>query len=265
MKLKTFWMSICALVLALLVVVAFFRGPNSQWLMIGAFGLWAAYTAVMLIRSLLSGDCHTLGAFLVKVTPGWKNRQADAPQLIVENRDLKIAFMNQIILRITENLQYCYPDAVWKWGEKNPMERILNQESCRITISKVKDFNFADIQIDAKGGLNFEFGKKVTLCEIKQNAKEEKSYGGDTRATDDWFYSEGSKVLNNLICELNAAGYAKFFISETGEISIVDEGKPQVLDTDFQMPAISLEKLKDLLKTIHLKTEIDDNKLAVSV
>ena len=43
MNAKTFNRSIQILILAMLVIMAFFRGPHSQWLIIGAVGIWALF------------------------------------------------------------------------------------------------------------------------------------------------------------------------------------------------------------------------------
>lgn len=259
MKLKTFWKSLCALILAFLIIMAFYRGPQLQWLMVGALGLWAAFVAISLLRTMLTCGFLALGTFLIKKTHSNKELRDDASQLIIENRELKIALMNQIIVRITENLHTCSPDAAWKWAENNPTERILNYEPCRIRISNVEDFNFADVQIGTKGELAIEFGKKVALNDIQ------KKTSNDETTIEDWFNSKGNKIISDFICDLSADSQTNFSISKTGIITVGSKTQSRLLEEDFPASADNLPKLKTLLAEINVKSDITGGKLVVSV
>jgi hypothetical protein len=125
------------------------------------------------------------------------------------------------------------------------------------------DYNFADVRTDTKGRLNLEFGKKVSLSDIIKTAKAEVPVTTD--ADEAWLSAENGELLNDLISKLVSAGHEKFYVSKTGEIFLTDDGEAQIIVTDFCLPTASLSRLKTMLETIDLNSEIDGDKLAVLV
>ncbi len=121
MNAKIFTRSIQILILVMLVIMAFFRDPHSQWLIIGAVGIWALF---ILTTFAITGSKSIKEkiAKLIANRPKRSKRKvktfivpevADSPEKVL---------LRHINCRITDKLKSAYPNATWEWCEETPVK-----------------------------------------------------------------------------------------------------------------------------------------------
>jgi hypothetical protein len=271
---KFFSASIKFLVLALIILLAFFREPQHQWMFITVFGGWGA---VMLIR-LLAGRIMWLGNAIKKAAnristarrkAGAKTKPLTATQPDTSDEKLLLGHFS---CRITDKLRAVFPGAAWQWQEKHP-ERIARGGTGRIRIEDAGEYTHADVTVDRCYRISFAMMKIVDLQDAAIQAAPETDTGTDAAETEepaqasiaDWFDWVGKETLYETITELNTRGYFRVYIKDTGEIYVVEDGDESVKATLNEMPERARwAELVDVLAAGDLRGEIDNDRLMVS-
>jgi hypothetical protein len=273
---KFFSKSVSFLIVATLVLTAFFRDPKYQWLYIAVFGGWFT---ILLLR-FLAGRIAGLGRFLKKATQRIeiarrtaKPRQAKAKKETVitaqaDSSDDKL-LLGHLSCRITDKLRAVFPDATWYWQEKSP-ELIARGGTGRIRIEGAEEYTHADVTVDSFFRLSFAMMKIVSLQDAADETVTPEAVVAETPEpvqanVADWYEWIGKEVLQEVITELNSRGYSRVFIKETGEVYVVEDGDEAVKATLKEMPGKSKwMELVDVLAAGELRGEIDNDRLAVA-
>lgn len=282
---KFFSKSISLLVVAVLILLAFFREPKHQWMFIAVFGVWAA----CLLLRLLAGRIAGVGRLLKKAMNGISamrqkakaertaERQKRHYEQITQNPDTHPAgdesadklLLGHLNCRITEKLKSVFSEATWQWQEKNP-ERIAKGGTGRIRIEGADEYGYADVTVDKYFRISFEMMKIVSLQDVAAGSETPEA---DTEETGefvkvnvaDWYEWVGKEALHEVITELNTRGYSKVFVKENGDIYVVEDGNETVKATFKDMPGkTNWAELVEVLKAGQLQGEIDNDRLIVA-
>jgi len=284
---KFFRNSVSALIAAVLILLIFFKEPKHQWMFIAVFCVWAAS---LLIR-FLSGYIGQFWRFLKKKAKGIpamyrkakaknaskaKNKQHE---LSVETQEIKQEtdeasdriLLGHLSCRITEKLKSVFPDATWQWQEKLP-ERIAKGGTGRIRIEGADEYSHADITVDKYFRLSFAMMKIVNLKDVNgvstennSDAESDEKDPCDRVNVSDWYEWVGKEVLQEVITELNTRGYSSVFISEGGDVYVVEDGNEAVKATLKEMPVKNdWAELVDVFAAGELSGKIDNDRLVVA-
>jgi hypothetical protein len=273
---RLFSKSLSLLIVAVLIITAFFREPKHQWLYIAVFAVWAA---VLLLRSL-AGRIAGLGRILRKTAQGidaarrtakLKQKKALAETTLTarsDSSDDKL-LLGHLNCRITDKLRAVFPDATWRWQEKTP-ELIARGGTGRIRIEDAGEYTHADVTVDSFFRISFAMMKIISLQETAEDAARPETDTADAREpvqanVADWYDWVGKEALQDVITELNSRGYSRVFVKETGEVYVVEDGDEAVKATLKEMPGKSKwTELVDVLAAGDLRGEIDNDRLAVA-
>ena len=277
---KFFSKSLQFLLLATLLLLAFFREPSHQWMFIAVFGGWAA---LMLLR-LLAGRVLWAGRLLKKAGNGIsvmrqkanaeraaKRQEPHHPQMSETSDGDESAdrlLLGHLSCRITDKLKAVFPDASWQWQEKNP-EQLAKGGTGRIRIEGADEYTHADVTVDGYFRISFAMMKIVSLQDAAEpvipETEKNKPQEPVQANVADWYEWVGKEVLHEVITELNTRGYSRVFIKETGEVYVVEDGDEAVKATLNEMPGKSKwAELVEVLAAGDLRGEIDNDRLAVA-
>lgn len=222
-------------------------------------------------RSLLAVIAITgiIGAFLLLVIPILPRIRK--PQLNRQNKLKKrpsseplsgseALLWKQISYQITDKLKSAFPKATWEFVRQPKINDLLNGNTIRIRTRNTGNYNFAEFHLNQYGYLALEL---LTIESLKRQAVPEPK--DDTPQIDpkSWYTLVGKPVLVNLIGDLQARGYQKLFINETGEIFIRNENTPEIKGTfeDFPpksyWPALADIFIEDELEAKELEHELE--------
>lgn len=271
------------LIVALLLLLAFFREPKHQWMYIAVFGGWA----VCLLIRFLAGRIVWLGRLWKKAVYGIsairqksrakspKEKQADIPVPVQAEQDTSTdkLLLGHLNCRITDKLKAVFPDAAWQWQEESP-EHIAKGGTGRIRIEGADEYGNADVTVDKYFRISFEMMKIVSLQDVaagSETSKEEPEAAAEEAQEPvminvaDWYEWVGKEALHEVITELNSRGYSRVFVKENGEIYVVEDGNESVKATMKEMPSKSAwAELVEVLKAGQLQGEIDNDRLVVA-
>jgi len=282
---KFFSKSVNALIVAVLILVMFFRDPKYQWLFIAVFCVWGG---ILLIWSFAK-HLTRFGRFLKKKAKGipamYRKSKAEnaskakkQQELSVETQEIKQEtdeasdriLLGHLSCRITEKLKSVFPDATWQWQEKLP-ERIAKGGTGRIRIEGADEYSHADITVDKYFRLSFAMMKIVSLKDVSgeesEAAETETPEAKETVQVNvaDWYEWVGKETLHEVITELNTRGYSRVFVKETGDVYVVEDGNESVKATLKEVPDKSRwSELVDVLVAGGLSGEIDNDRLVVA-
>lgn len=227
------------LVLAILVIMAFFRGPHSQWLVIGAMGAWALFilTAFAIIGS------KALREKISKLIAKRPKRKAKTKTFIVPeiNGQPEKILLRHVNCRITDKLKSAYPEATWQWCEHTPVKLAAEGGTGRIKTSETGEYNYADVIIDQYARIKFNMMKIVSLDDAvaapEGTVAQAKTEAEPIVDVEVWYDLLGREVLQEIITELNAHGHSCLAINELGEVFVVDsEGNETKLEKLENLP-----------------------------
>lgn len=268
MKTKIFNRSIQLLILAMLVIMAFFRGPHSQWLVIGAVGAWALFilTAFIVTHSKVMKEKISK---LIAIRPKGKVKAntfivpeiADPPEKIL---------LRHVNCRITDKLKSAYPDATWEWCEETPVKLAAKGGTGRIKTSETGEYNYADVTIDQYARIKFNMMKIVSLDDAvtasEGTAAPVKTEAEPVVDVGVWYDLMGRDVLQEIITELNAHGHSYLVIKELGEVCIVDnDGHETKLEELENLPKKKWwSELAKVFCDNGLKTSVEEDRIILS-
>lgn len=222
-------------------------------------------------RPLLAGIAITgiIGALLLLLVPMLprirmpqmhrraKGRKQASPVSVTDSETL---LWRQISYQITDKLKSAFPKATWEFVIQPELSDLLNGNAIRIRTKGTGNYNFAEFHLNQYGYLALEL---LTIESLKRQTDSEPKEDASSTDPQSWYALVGKPVLIELIGDLQARGYQKLFINETGEIFIRNGNTPEVKGTfeDFPpkscWPALADIFLKDELEATELDHELE--------
>lgn len=276
MKQKSIWGAGASfLLIAVLAVMAFIRGPLQIWFLAGVFAVWGIW---MLTATLFSNRT----AIQVKLNTRKRKRQriadskraASQPQMFelphVMDDSVGLVLLRHVSYRITSYLKSAYQDVTWEWCDKAPEKIIAGGGTARIKLFGVADFNFADVMFDQNANIDCDMMRIVPLAKLNQLAGETepaKAAPPPQQPLDPavWYDLQGRQVLEVLVADLNSRGNNSLTIKESGEICIKQADTEVTKDKFKSFPAkVYWPGIAKMLENAGLAATVEDSGIVVS-
>lgn len=165
--------------------------------------------------------------------------------------DTEVLLWRQINFQITNKLRAAFPDATWEYVKEASMKELLDGNLIRIRTRNTGSYNFAEFHLNPYGYLHLEL---LTVETLKQHPKSTPDQELPQEDPQSWYSLIGKPILVNLIGDLQAKGYQKLFINESGEIFIRNGNTPEVKGTFEHFPS---KNCWSALSDILIKDELD--------
>ena len=213
--------NVTVLLVAVLAIMAFIRGPLQIWFLAGAFVLWGLWVIIPL---LIKAQKRSTYQRQKKQTPSQagKPRELQFPDLTEPAESVLLRHVN---FRISAYLKSAFPDVTWEWQEKDPERIIKNGGTARIRMFGVPDYNYASVVFDSKANIGCDVMKIVPLSEaagIPSDVQAAPTPQPQTQPADPqiWYELQGRQVLEDLIADLHSRGHSSLTIKDNGDICI---------------------------------------------
>jgi len=183
---KTLSKNIKYLIIGILVIIAFFKGPNQQNYMIGFLIAWVVFTVIRGIISKIRNnkqfDANIKKTEIIKKAKKFKKEKIDKFFMPEGIENTEAALKLHVNCRVTEKLKSAYPGAIWEWCGEFPSEMVTNGGTGRIKTTDTGEYNQADVTIDKYGRINFTMLKTAPLTNADNTGKDNDS--GKTNPVD---------------------------------------------------------------------------------
>lgn len=209
---------VTGLLVAVLAIMAFIRGPLQVWFLAGAFVLWALWMIVPMVATAQKRNARRRQRQKAS-PPAAKPREFYVPDLSEPAEGVLLRHVN---FRISAYLKSAYPNVTWEWQEENPERIISKGGTARIKLFGVPDFNYADVIFDCKANINCDMMKIIPLGEVAgaSNAAPVQKPPQQPADPQIWFEMQARQVLEDLIADLYSRGHNSLTIKENGDICI---------------------------------------------
>lgn len=276
MKQKSIWgAGVSFLLIAVLAVMAFIRGPLQIWFLAGVFAVWGVW---MLTAVLLSN--RTAIQAKANARRRRKQRTADSkrvpvqPQMFelsnVVETSVGLVLLRHVSYRITSYLKSAYQDVTWEWCDKAPEKIIASGGTARIKLFGVADFNYADVMFDQNANIDCDMMRIVPLAKLNQSAQDTepvKPAALPQQPLDPavWYDLQGRQVLETLVADLNSRGNNSLTIKENGDICIQQADTEVAKDKFKSFPAkVYWPGIAKVLENAGLAATVEDSGIVVS-
>lgn len=276
MKQKSTWgAGASSLLIAVLAVMAFIRGPLQIWFLTGVFAVWAIW---MLTAALLSNRTWIqakVNAYQRK-RQRWADRRntSQPPQMfeIPGKMDdcVGLVLLRHVSYRITSYLKSAYQDVTWEWCDSAPEKIIAGGGTARIKLFGVADFNFADVMFDQNANIDCDMMRIVPLAKLNQSVQgteADKPVPSPAQPLDPavWYDLQGRQVLETLVADLNSRGSNSLTIKENGDISVKQADTEVTKDKFKSFPAkVYWPGIAKVMESAGLAAAVEDNGIVVS-
>lgn len=209
---------VSALLVAVLAIMAFIRGPLQVWFLASAFTLWALWVIIPMI--ITAQKRSHLRQKRQAHAPAAKPREFYVPDLSEPAEGVLLRHVN---FRISAYLKSAYPDVTWEWEEKEPERIISRGGTARIKLYGVPDFNYANVIFDCKANINCDMMKIIPLSEVAGASSGTPAPPQNPPQPTDpqiWYEMQARQVLEDLIADLHSRGHNSLTIKENGDICI---------------------------------------------
>lgn len=208
--------SVTVLLVTVLAIMAFIRGPLQIWFLAGAFVLWGVW---VIIPMLIHAQKRSAYQRQKKQTPPVRAKDFQFPDLTEQSESVLLRHVN---FRISAYLKSAFPDVTWEWREKEPERIIKNGGIARIQIFGVPDYNYANVTFDSKANIGCDVMKIVPLREAAGAPSDVPAAPTPQQPVDPqiWYEMQGRQILGDLIADLHSRGHSSLTIKENGEICI---------------------------------------------
>lgn len=262
------------LLIAVLAIMAFLRGPLQIWFLVSAFIVWGVW---MLTAVLLSNRT----AIQAKLNARQRQRQrtadrkrAAAQPQIFSVQEEAASSVDQVLLRhvnyrVSAYLKSAYPDVTWEWQDKSPERIIVKGGTARIRLFGAADFNFADVIFDQRANIDCDMMRIVPLAQLNGLAAETESTppAASSQPVDPavWYDLQGRQVLEALVADLHSRNHSSLTIKESGEICI-RQGDSEVKQDQFKSfpPKVCWTGIVKVLEDAGLAATTEDCGIVVS-
>lgn len=227
--------SVTVLLVTVLAIMAFIRGPLQIWFLVGAFVLWGLWVIIPMViheQKRSTGQRRKRQASPPAAGP----REFQFPDLTEQAESVLLRHVN---FRISAYLKSAFPDVTWEWREKDPERIIRNGGIARIQIFGVPDYNYANVAFDSKANIGCDVMKIVPLREAAGTPSDVPTAPTPQQQPADpqvWYEVQGRKVLDELIADLHSRGHSSLTIKENGEICIKQADAEVIAQTLTNFP-----------------------------
>jgi hypothetical protein len=219
-----------ALLLAVIVTLAAFRGGMRQWLLAGefaAYGLWLFLPWI--------GNC--VYRFRLYVKKHWIARQTRAAAVVVETYESEVIVpqktrtIGELLLlhvnfRITGYLQSAFPGVTWEWLIEEPEMLAIEGGTGRVKLFGIDEYTHAEITLDKAAKLTCDMLKIMSLSDAPDT--ETQKPAAEPMNVEAWFSICGKNLITACIAKLDSLGHKKLSIKESGDIFIIQDGREAV-------------------------------------
>jgi len=260
------------LIVVVLVVMAFIRGPEQIWFLAGVFVIWGIY---MIAAALLSNKNRIKAKSnqrRLKKQYTRENRRAaelrtngfHVPE--VDNAPVGTVLLRHVNHRISAYLKSAYPDITWEWVSEDPEQLAAKGGTGRIRLFGIPDFNFAEVVFDQRAGINCDMMRVIPLTELDKAAGEPvKARTNQPVDLEVWYSIQGKEVLETCVADLNSRGHASLLIKESGEICVRQADNEIVQSKLKNLPGKGLwNSLVKVLEKDGLSASVEDSGIKVS-
>lgn len=251
--------SISALIVAVLAIMAFVRGPLQVWLYAAAFTIFTVVVAISVIRA------HKQRQQYVRHKPCREQQVAfEIPEL---GGTTDAVLMQHVNHRISTHLQATYPDITWEWKSEAPEKAVMNGGEVRIRLFGAGDFNEAFVSFGERANMNFSLMQVVPLSVLqgKETRGQDRVPASQPVDVGVWYDISGKEVLQTLVADLDSRGHSKLVIKENGDICIDQEDREVVQDTLRNMPdPVNWPLLAKVLGKEGLYASVEDTGIIVA-
>jgi len=249
----------------MLVIMAFFRRPHSQWLVIGAVGVWALFILTTFVITGSKAIKEKVSKLIAK-RPKKKAKAFIVPEIADPPEKILLRHVN---CRITDKLKSAYPDATWEWCEETPVKLAAKGGTGRIKTSETGEYNYAEVTIDQFARIKFNMIKVVSLDDAvapEDTAVQVKTEAEPLVDVGVWYDLIGRDVLQEIITELNAHGHSYLVIKEPGEVCVMDsDGNETKLEELENLPKKKWwSELAKVFCDNGLKTSVEEDRIILS-
>lgn len=224
---------VTGLLVAVLAVMAFIRGPLQIWFLAGAFALWALWMVVPMIVTAQKRNSRRRKR---QVSPPTVTREFYVPNL---SEPVEGVLLRHVNFRISAYLKSAYPDVTWEWQEEDPERIISRGGTARIKLFGVPDFNYANVIFDCKANINCDMMRIVPLSEVAGAPNGAPISKPPQQPADPqiWYEMQARQVLEDLIADLHSRGHNSLTIKENGDICIKQADAEVAAQTLKNFPA----------------------------
>lgn len=258
---QTFGVSV--LLVAVLAIMAFIRGPLQVWFLAGAFALWVLWVIIpMVITAQKRARRRQRRQAPLSAA---KPREFNVPELSEPAEGVLLRHVN---FRVSAYLKSAYPDVTWEWEEKDPERIITRGGAARIKLFGVPDFNYANVIFDCKANINCDMMKIVPLSEVAgapSGAPAPQPNPPQPTDPQIWYEMQARQVLEDLIADLHSRGHNSLTIRENGDICIKQADAEVAAHTLKNFPARNYwQALAKVFEKEGLAAAVTDTGLAVT-
>lgn len=224
---------VTGLLVAVLAIMAFIRGPLQIWLLAGAFALWALWMVVPMIVTAQKRNARRRKR---QVSPPTVAREFYVPNL---SEPVEGVLLRHVNFRISAYLKSAYPNVTWEWQEDDPERIISRGGTARIKLFGVPDFNYASVIFDCKANINCDMMKIIPLSEVTGAPNGAPVPKPPQQPADPqiWYEMQARQVLEDLIADLHSRGHNSLTIKENGDICIKQADAEVAAQTLKNFPA----------------------------
>ena len=172
MKKKSMIHAACTfLLVGVLAVMAFIRGPQQIWFLAGVFAVWGVWMVVaVLLKNQASITSWRQAGRLKRKRAAELRSLEPVPAREVNDGTTEPVLSGQVLLlhvghRISTYLKSAFPDAAWDWCEKNPELAVLEGGVTRIRLFNVPNFNYAEVHFDQRANIGCDMMRVVPLAQ----------------------------------------------------------------------------------------------------
>ena len=229
---KIFSKGLSVLIVAVIAVLAFVRGPELNWVLACVFGVWA----IVMIIAAISSNKARISAYSDARKIKRENRRNNKNTLTsaltptAEWRESSATLLSHVNHRISAYLLSVYPGITWEWVSDNPEHLVTTGTPARIRLFGITDFNYADVHFDKYARIACDMLRVVPLSELDVVEGVPKAHPNQSVDPTAWYNLHGKTVLEGCIADLNSRGHANLTIKESGDICVKQADMETVRD-----------------------------------
>lgn len=219
--------SISILIGAVIAVLALLRGIWQTGLLIAVFSIWGLWVIVILLLPLLrqTKRRNQRRMQLKKLHDEGIAKTEPLPVPELSREPAELLLLRHVNYRISAYLRAAYPDMHWEWCEKNPERLALHGGVGRIRVFGVSDFDHADVTLDRQANIRCDMIKMVPLSNVGGKVDPAGTTPPNKTPIDPqiWYESQGRKVLETLVADLNSRGHSQLTLREDGDVCVKED------------------------------------------
>ena len=227
--------SISGLVVAVLAIMAFIRGPWMTGLLVAVFVIWAVITISASVVAYRQRQKYARRKPLTIQQRPVEESTFQFPDL---DAPCDLVLLQHVNHRISAYLQTTYPGVTWEWVTESPVDVVRRSGQGHIKVFGAGEFNEAMVSFDDRAGITFHMMRVVSLAEVqgKETAGQERVPASLPVDVDAWYSVSGKSVLNDLVADLDSRGHSKLLIKDNGDVCVTQDREEVVQDTLYNMP-----------------------------